>query len=123
MKCCYSQFDVMQKQDISAATIVRECPAYKKISGLRNIGLTFKCASLSYKELGNKAFSIAGPRHWNSFLIEICTTTRIVEFKSRLKTHLFNMAFNGYFKKQYFILDFYKIYYQSFSSEANQSSM
>ena len=48
------------------------------------------------KSWGDRAFSIAGPRLWNSLPIELRTTTNIEEFKSRLKTHLFNMAFEGY---------------------------
>ena len=48
------------------------------------------------KSWGDRAFSIAGPRLWNSLPIELRTTTNIVEFKSRLKTHLFNIAFEGY---------------------------
>ena len=48
------------------------------------------------KSWGDRAFSIAVPRLWNSLPIELRTTTNIEEFKSRLKTHLFNMAFEGY---------------------------
>ena len=38
------------------------------------------------KSWGDRAFSIAGPRLWNSLPIELRTTTNIEEFKSRLKT-------------------------------------
>ena len=48
------------------------------------------------KSWGDRAFSIAGPRLWNSLPIELRMTTNIVEFKSRLKTHLFKVAFEGY---------------------------
>ena len=48
------------------------------------------------KSWGDRAFSIAGPRLWNSLPIKLRMTTNIVEFKSRLKTHLFEVAFEGY---------------------------
>ena len=48
------------------------------------------------KSWGDRAFSIAGPRLWNSLTIELRMTTNIAEFKSRLKTHLFKVAFEGY---------------------------
>ena len=48
------------------------------------------------KSWGDRAFSIAGPRLWNTLLIEQRMTTNIVEFKSRLKTHSFKMAYEGY---------------------------
>ena len=48
------------------------------------------------KSWGDRAFSIAGPRIWNSLPIELRMITNIEEFKSRLKTHLFKVAFEGY---------------------------
>ena len=48
------------------------------------------------KSWGDRALSIAGPRLWNMLLIGLRMTTNIVEFKSRLKTHLFKVAFGRY---------------------------
>ena len=42
---------------------------------------------------GNRAFSIAGPRMWNSLPSEILNISSRDTFKKHLKTFLFNKAF------------------------------
>lgn len=44
-------------------------------------------------ELGKRAFSVAGPKTWNSLPLSVRNSTSINMFKSRLKTHLFLLAF------------------------------
>lgn len=44
---------------------------------------------------GDKAFSVAGPRLWNSLPLQIRQASSLSIFKSLLKTHLFRLAFNS----------------------------
>ena len=46
------------------------------------------------KTRGDRAFSVAAPRLWNSLPAHIRTVESIELFKSQLKTHLFALAFN-----------------------------
>ena len=50
---------------------------------------------VSLKSAGNRAFSHAGPSLFNELPEDIKTVDTLEVFKSRLKTHLFNQAFNG----------------------------
>ena len=43
--------------------------------------------------LGERAFSIAGPREWNRLPLAIRQAESVAVFKSRLKTYLFTMCF------------------------------
>ena len=47
----------------------------------------------SHRKLGDRAFSVAGPRAWNSLPIELKTITDTSVFKRRLKTLLFTIAY------------------------------
>jgi hypothetical protein len=44
-------------------------------------------------ELGKRAFSVAGPKIWNSLPLSVRSANSLSAFKSRLKTHLFRLAF------------------------------
>ena len=44
-------------------------------------------------EIGKRAFSVAGPKVWNSLPLSVRTANSLSTFKSRLKTHLFLLAF------------------------------
>ena len=44
--------------------------------------------------LGDRAFAVAGARHWNLLPKELRLITDIATFKSQLKTHLFRIAFD-----------------------------
>lgn len=44
--------------------------------------------------LGDRAFSVAGARHWNSLPANLRLITDNAVFKSQLKTHLFKIAFD-----------------------------
>ena len=46
------------------------------------------------KTYGEKCFQFAGPKEWNSLPLLIRESPSIYIFKSRLKTYLFNCAFN-----------------------------
>ena len=43
--------------------------------------------------LGDRAFCVAGARHWNSLPKELRLIMDIAIFKNQLKTHLFRTAF------------------------------
>uniref|UniRef100_A0A8C5G1I7 Reverse transcriptase domain-containing protein n=1 Tax=Gouania willdenowi TaxID=441366 RepID=A0A8C5G1I7_GOUWI len=43
---------------------------------------------------GDRAFSVVGPKLWNALPLHIRTAPTVECFKSRLKTHLYSLAFN-----------------------------
>jgi len=45
-------------------------------------------------KFGKRAFSFAGPVTWNSLPAELRSISDSTIFKNKLKTYLFNMAFN-----------------------------
>lgn len=45
------------------------------------------------KQWGDRSFAVVGPKLWNSLPIELRSITDLPLFKSKLKTHLFKMAF------------------------------
>ena len=47
----------------------------------------------SHRKFGDRAFSVAGPRAWNSLPIELKTITDTSVFKRKLKTFLFTVAY------------------------------
>ena len=59
---------------------------------LRVLGIGFVPSLL--KTYGEKCFQFAGPKEWNSLPLLIRESPSIYIFKSRLKTYLFNCAFN-----------------------------
>ena len=48
----------------------------------------------SHRQFGNHAFSVAGPRAWNSLPVELKTITDTTQFKRELKTHSFTTAYD-----------------------------
>src|SRR6218665_2878970 len=42
-------------------------------------------------KFGNRAFSVAGPREWNSLPVSVRQCTSVAQFKSKLTTHLFSL--------------------------------
>ncbi len=53
--------------------------------------LYFPQSRLKFK--GDRAFAVAAPRLWNQLPPDIKSAPSISVFKSRLKTHLYSMAF------------------------------
>src|SRR6218665_3977915 len=45
-------------------------------------------------KFGNRAFSVAGPREWNSLPVSVLQCTSVAQFKSKLKTHLFSLYYD-----------------------------
>ena len=46
------------------------------------------------KTYGHRAFSVAAPKLWNTLPVDIRSITDINTFKSKLKTHLFKLAYD-----------------------------
>ena len=61
-----------------------------------------QCILLSYPHersrvpLGDCAFQYAAPVLWNTLPVLVRNASTIIKFKRLLKTHLFNVAFNGW---------------------------
>ena len=100
------------------------CPVLKELHWLPNEQrITFKILLLSFKALnnlgtpylsqlivpynptrnlrsagkhllGDRAFRVAAPKHWNEIPLDIKLSRSVEVFKSRLKTYLFRLAFN-----------------------------
>ena len=49
------------------------------------------------KSYGDRAFSVAAPKHWNDIPLDIKLSGSVDVFKSRLKTYLFRLAFDWLF--------------------------
>ena len=69
------------------------CTGFAHLNGMRN--LLFELSNfplvLTY---GEKCFQFAEPKEWNNLPLLIRESPSIYIFKSRLKTYLFNCAFN-----------------------------
>jgi len=46
------------------------------------------------KTRGDRAFAVAGPKLWNSLPVPIRTASSLHEFKTKLKTYCFSLAYN-----------------------------
>ena len=62
--------------------------------GLRYASTTNYTIPRLLTKFGERAFSFAGPTAWNSLPHELRAAPTLNSFKRRLKTHLFNTAFN-----------------------------
>uniref|UniRef100_A0A3P9LRF3 Reverse transcriptase domain-containing protein n=1 Tax=Oryzias latipes TaxID=8090 RepID=A0A3P9LRF3_ORYLA len=54
--------------------------------------IQFSVPSARLVTMGSRAFSCSAPRLWNSLPPDLCNTDTLSRFKSKLKTHLFQMA-------------------------------
>ncbi len=52
------------------------------------------CLDLDLKKRGDRAFTTAGPKLWNSLPLHIRLAPSISDFKSALKTYLYTVAVN-----------------------------
>jgi len=46
------------------------------------------------KQWGDRSFAVAGPKSWNTLPSDPRTTTDPTQFKAKLKTYLFKLAFH-----------------------------
>lgn len=56
-------------------------------------GGQYKIPRTNRKTLGDRSFSVAGPREWNNLPLDIRSCRTFPTFQSKLKTHLFHLAF------------------------------
>lgn len=68
---------------------------YTPKRGLRSVNkCLLQIPRTRLKNRGNRAFEVAGPTLWNKLPTQIKMASSLSEFKSALKTHLFDAAFN-----------------------------
>ena len=68
------------------------CYNYRRYAQRRGTKLTVP--NVKNKTFASRAFSVFGPREWNSLPMEIKKETDIEKFKSLLKTHYLIQVFN-----------------------------
>ncbi len=82
--------------------------------------MQYKCYILILIFQGGRAFSIAGPKLWNSLPVSIRTIPTESLLKTRLKANLFERAFDVVSKQEFIISDYYLfvftifMYFESF---------
>ena len=59
-----------------------------------DLSLLTPTATAQLKTRGDRAFAVAAPRLWNDLPLHVRSAQSIQVFKSLLKTHFFNLAFN-----------------------------
>ena len=67
---------------------------FKQISLLAFSVHLLEVPNVRLKNYGDRAFSVAAPKHWNDIPLDIKLSRSVDVFKSRLKTYLFRLAFN-----------------------------
>ena len=68
---------------------------YNPTRNLRSAGKhLLEVPNVRLKSYGDRAFSVAAPKHWNEIPLDIKLSRSVEVFKSRLKTYLFRLAFN-----------------------------
>ena len=68
---------------------------YNPTRNLRSAGRhLLEVPNVRLKSYGDRAFSVAAPKHWSELPLDIKLSRSVDSFKSRLKTYLFRLAFN-----------------------------
>ena len=68
---------------------------YNPTRNLRSAGKhLLEVPNVHLKSYGDRAFSVAAPKHCNEIPLDIKLSRSVEVFKSRLKTYLFRLAFN-----------------------------
>jgi hypothetical protein len=78
---------------MSPSYIAELLQPYEPGRALRSKDSHLLCVPRTKHSWGDRAFSKAGPVLWNSLPLNIRTAPSFATFKSRVKTHLFNIAF------------------------------
>ena len=69
-------------------------PGREGLRSSNDLATKFKVHRTKCKTFADGSFSVAGPRLWNNLPHNIRCIDNLDSFKSKLKTHLFNEAFN-----------------------------
>src|SRR6218665_384839 len=73
------------------SSMVTPCSRYR---GLRSSTRGDFAVIRTNLKFGNRAFSVAGPREWNSLPVSVRQCTSVAQFKSKLKIHLFSLYYD-----------------------------
>ena len=77
------------------ANIVQPTPSRVTRSGLRSLSETASYITPRLRtKFGERAFSFSGPASWNSLPTDLRTVSDTSDFKHKLKTYLFKLAFD-----------------------------
>ena len=68
---------------------------YKPSRTLRSSNKVLLCEPPSRHSWGDRAFSVAAPRLWNSLPLQVRASPSLVHFKTALKSHIFHEAFHN----------------------------
>ena len=91
---CVCVFDTCMKYTQKANSSQLIVP-YNPTRDLRSAGKhLLEVPNVRLKSYGNRAFSLAAPKHWNEIPLDIKLSRSVDVFKSRLKNYLFRLAFN-----------------------------
>ena len=74
--------------------LVRPTSSIGRRSGLRSADTLSVDVPRTCTLLGNRAFSVAGPRAWNSLPVHVRSAQSMLTFRKLLKTHLFQRAYH-----------------------------
>ena len=94
-KSVFSHTKHLQINNLHISTIVFH---FRHILFLHDLLIHLIVLSIPYvrSSLGKRAFSVIGPRLWNSLPPDTRNSSSLPIFRSRLKTHLFKTAFPPY---------------------------
>jgi hypothetical protein len=73
--------------------LVRPTSSIGRRSGLRSADTPYVDVPKTRPLLGDGAFSVAGPRAWNSLPLDVRSAQSMLTFRKRLKSHLFQRAY------------------------------
>ena len=80
--------------DLAPSYVSQLLVIYNPPRSLRSAGKhLLEVLRVRLKTYGDRAFSVAAPKSWNDLPLEIKLSPSVAVFKSRLKTHLFRIAF------------------------------
>src|SRR6218665_1260360 len=75
------------------SSMVTPCSAFRS-RGLRSSTHGDFAVIRTNLKFGNRAFSVARPREWNSLPVSVRQCISVAQFKSKLKTHLFSLYYD-----------------------------
>jgi len=90
---CSLEFLHLEVCLIEVSSIITPCSA-SSFRGLQSSTQGNFAVIRTNLKFGNRAFSVSGPREWNSLPASVRQSTSVVQFKSRLKTHLFSLYYD-----------------------------
>src|SRR6218665_3255881 len=89
---CQYMTDIISQSCMSSYMSSMVTPCSASSSNHQREGTLLYIVSTNLK-FGNRAFSVLRPREWNTLPASVCQSTSVVQFKSRLKTHLFTLYY------------------------------